>query len=149
MKFNWGTGILVAFIAFISFIMFFVITMSTNKTYDHDLVTENYYGKELEFQEDINQLKHSQSLKKDIIWKRTTEGMMITFPDDFDSDDISGTVFFYRPSNKLLDFEIPLLVSEHSMLIPNERLLDGRWNLTVTWKAKGISYLYKKEIVYQ
>ena len=43
MKFNWGTGIVLAFIAFISFIMYFVISMNTNNKYDHDLVSENYY----------------------------------------------------------------------------------------------------------
>ncbi|MCK5400025.1 MAG: FixH family protein, partial [Flavobacteriaceae bacterium] len=50
MKMNWGTGIVIAFIGFIAFIMFFVITMSTNKKYEHDLVTEDYYKEELEYQ---------------------------------------------------------------------------------------------------
>jgi hypothetical protein len=54
MKFNWGTGIVLAFIGFISFIMYFIIIMMTDNTYDHDLVTENYYKQELEFQNDIN-----------------------------------------------------------------------------------------------
>ena len=50
MKINWGTGIVLAFIGFISFIMYFVVNMNTNKKYDHDLVTEDYYKQELEFQ---------------------------------------------------------------------------------------------------
>ncbi len=47
MKINWGTGIVIAFVAFIAFIMYFVINMITNKKYDHDLVTEDYYKEEL------------------------------------------------------------------------------------------------------
>ena len=54
MKFNWGTGVVIAFILFISFIMYFVISMNTDKSLDHDLVDENYYKQELEFNKDIN-----------------------------------------------------------------------------------------------
>ena len=48
MKINWGTAIVIAFVCFISFIMYFVISMSTDKKYDHDLVVEDYYGQELQ-----------------------------------------------------------------------------------------------------
>ena len=54
MKINWGTAIVLVFIGFISFIMYFVIKMNTNKKYEHDLVTEDYYSKELAFQEEID-----------------------------------------------------------------------------------------------
>lgn len=148
MKFNWGTGIVMAFVAFISFIMYFVITMSTNKKYEHDLVTENYYGKELEFQDDINKLKESQKLEQDIIWEHTTEGLIIIFPNSIESKEITGNVYLYRPSNKLLDFETPILVSDHTLLIPDKQLLEGRWNITVDWQANDQAYLYKKEISY-
>ncbi|MDO7171104.1 FixH family protein [Mariniflexile sp. AS56] len=148
MKFNWGTGIVVAFVGFISFILYFVITMSTNKKYEHDLVIENYYGQELEFQNAINKEVHSQTLKQDIIWKRTSEGLLIEFPENFKPEDISGTIALYRPSNKLFDFEIVIALSNHTILITDKRLLNGRWNLKVDWKVHGEAYLYKKEIIY-
>ena len=62
MKFNWGTGIVLAFIAFISFIMYFVISMNTDKSLDHDLVNEDYYKQELEFQNDIDKEKNAKTL---------------------------------------------------------------------------------------
>lgn len=148
MKFNWGTGILIAFIAFISFIMYFVITMSTDKKYEHDLVTENYYGQELEFQNDINKETYSQSLDQDLTWNRNPEGLIIKFPENFDLKDIKGKVFMYRPSNKQLDFETTIALSNHSMLITDKRLLDGRWNIRVEWHVGENAYLYKKEIIY-
>ena len=148
MKFNWGTGIVVAFVAFISFILYFVITMSTNKKYEHDLVIENYYGQELEFQNAINKEINSQTLKQDIVWKRTSEGLLIEFPDNFKPEEITGTISLYRPSNKLLDFETSIQLSDGTFLITDKRLLDGRWNLKIDWKVSGEAYLYKKEIVY-
>lgn len=148
MKINWGTGIVLAFTAFIAFIMYFVIAMSTNKAIESDLVTEDYYGQELEFQNDLIKLQNAQALKQDLTWKRTDEGLEIHFPEDLSPTDITGKVFLYRPSNKQLDFENSISLSNHNLLIPDKRLLDGRWNLKIDWQYKGNSYVFKKEIVY-
>ncbi|WCO00696.1 FixH family protein [Psychroserpens ponticola] len=148
MKINWGTGIVLAFIGFISFIMFFVIRMNTDNKFDHDLVTENYYKAELEYQNDINKEENSKTLRSDITWKKTSEGLLIIFPEDLKSQNIEGKVFLYRPSNKQVDFESSISLSDHNLLIPDKRLLDGRWNIKIDWQYNGKSYLYKKEIVY-
>jgi len=148
MKFNWGTGIVLAFIGFISFILYFVINMSTDKRYKHDLVTEDYYKQELEYQNDINKEENAKTLKENLNWKRTTEGLVIEFPKDLDIKNITGKVFLYRPSNKQFDFEMPISLSNHNLLIPDNSLLDGRWNIKVDWKYKKVLYLYKKDITY-
>ncbi len=148
MKFNWGTGVIVAFVLFISFIMYFVISMNTNKKYDHDLVTEEYYQQELEYQNDIDKEKKATGLKENIQWKKSDNGIVIIFPNDLDFKEVSGKVFLYRPSNKQLDFETAISLSDYNLLIPDKRLLDGRWNIKVDWQYKGKSYLYKKEIIY-
>jgi hypothetical protein len=148
MKINWGTGIVIAFIAFISFIMYFVVNMNINKKYDHDLVTEDYYKKELEFQNDINKETNAKNLAENLNWKKTTEGLVIVFPEALNKENITGKVFLYRPSNKQFDFETEISLSNHNLLIPDKRLLDGRWNIKVDWQYNGKSYLYKKEIIY-
>ncbi|MCF6280104.1 MAG: FixH family protein [Flavobacteriaceae bacterium] len=148
MKFNWGTGIVIAFIAFISFILYFVINMGINKKYSYDLVTENYYELELEYQNDINKEKNAHTLKNNLNYTKTTEGLLIEFPKDFDVKKITGKVFLYRPSNKQLDFETPISLSNHTLLIPDKRLLDGRWNIRIDWKYNDSLYLFKKKITY-
>ena len=148
MKINWGTGIVLAFIGFISFIMYFVINMNTNKKYDHDLVTEDYYKQELEFQNDINKETNAKTLEENINWKKTDKGIIIIFPETLKAQNITGNVFLYRPSSKQFDFETPISLSNHNLLIPDNRLLDGRWNIKVDWQYNGKSYLYKKQIVY-
>ncbi|TPV32952.1 FixH family protein [Paucihalobacter ruber] len=148
MKINWGTAIVLAFIAFIAFIMYFVISMMTNKKYDHDLVTENYYQKELIFQQSIDKEINAKKLDEQVTWKKTPEGMLITFPQSLKIKDIKGKVFLYRPSNKHLDFEMPITLSNHTLLIPDNRLLDGRWNLSVEWEYDDVEYLFKEDITY-
>jgi hypothetical protein len=148
MKINWGTGIVLAFIGFMCFIMYFVVKVNTDKKYDHDLVTEDYYKEELDFQNDINKETNAKNLSENISLKKTEEGLVIIFPETFTINNISGKVFLYRPSNKQLDFETPISLSNHNLLIPDKRLLDGRWNIKVDWQYNGKSYLFKKEIVY-
>lgn len=148
MKINWGTGIVIAFVLFISFIMYFVIMMMTGKKYEHDLVTENYYAQELEFENDMVKQKEAQTLAHDITMIHAAEGLLFTFPDTMEASKITGNVFLYRPSNKQLDFESTISLSDHNLLIPDKRLLDGRWNIKVDWQYEGISYLYKKDITY-
>ena len=148
MKINWGTGIVIAFVLFIAFILYFVVNMIGNDKYDHDLVTEEYYEQELKFQDEIDKLKNAKTLKQDITYNKTNEGLVIVFPNDLNIEDIKGKVFLYRPSNKQLDFETSISLSKPQLLIPDERLVDGRWNIIVDWQYNGKSYLYKEDIVY-
>ncbi len=148
MKMNWGTGIVLAFIGFISFIMYFIITMNVDSKYEHDLVTEDYYGEELQYQNDINKLANAKKLSENISYKKTDEGLMITFPKDLEIEKITGNVSLYRPSNKQLDFETQISLSKPYLLIPDKRLVDGRWDIKIDWQYNGNSYLFKESITY-
>ena len=148
MKFNWGTGIVIAIIGFISFIMYFVITMSTDNTYSHDLVTDKYYQAELNYQQEIDAEKSAKALKEKVSIERSEKGLKLNFPKDFIAKNITGKVFLYRPSNKQLDFEIPISISKPYLLVPEQRLLDGRWNITILMTYKNTNYLVKQELIY-
>ncbi len=148
MKINWGWSLVIVMVLFIAFIMYFVIKISTDKKYDYDLVTEEYYKKEMVYQKEIDAEENSHSLEGSISGEKTPEGWMLTFPKNIDYSKIEGTVLLYRPSNKKLDFELPLKLSNPNLLIPDERLVAGRWNTIVRWKYKGEDYLYKEEITY-
>ena len=112
------------------------------------MVTEDYYKEELEYQNDIDKQNNAKSLDEDILYNRNEEGLLIIFPKNLDIEKITGKVFLYRPSNKQLDFEIQISLSKSHLLIPDKRLVDGRWNIKVDWQYNGNSYLYKKSINY-
>jgi len=148
MKVNWGTGIVIAFVGFITFIMYFVINMNVNDKYNHDLVTEEYYKEELKYQDDIDKLNNAKSLETNVSYQKTDDGLLIQFPQTFDVKKITGKMFLYRPSNKHLDFESSISLSNTYLLIPDKRLVDGRWNIKIDWQYNGKSYLYKESIMY-
>ncbi|MDC8005206.1 FixH family protein [Aureisphaera galaxeae] len=148
MKWNWGTGIVLGMMAFIGFILYFVITMTTQKKFDHDLVTEAYYAKEMVYQQEIDAESNLQEFDEVMKGERVTEGWKITFPSEVEPSKVQGTVFLYRPSNQKLDIEFPLVLSSSNLLIPDKFLVDGRWNITIDWKYQGKDYLYKQKITY-
>mgnify|MGYP003633011863 FL=1 len=148
MKINWGTGITIAIIAFMSFIMYFVISMSTDKNFSHDLVTEKYYEKELLFQGQIDATKNAKSLKEDIQIVKSEKGLQIFLPKELQKNS-TGKMFLYRPSNKQLDFEIPISITDNYLLVPEKSLLDGRWNISLKVTHNNKEYYFSKEITYE
>ncbi len=135
--------------AFISFIMYFVITMLSSKEFDHDLVVEDYYKAELHYQQDIDAEKNALALVDHIQVIKNGSHLIIEFPEDMQLSMISGAVSMYRPSNKQLDFNIPLNdLKDWRVEVPEDKMIGGRWNIFVNWKYEGEDYLFKKEILY-
>lgn len=148
MKISWGTSLVLAIIGFISFIMFFVVTMITDEAYSHDLVVEEYYKNELSFQEQLDKTQNATKLPENIQVHRSRQGLVITFPKDFDHTMIKGNLFLYRPSNKQLDVEIPLSLSTNQLLVPDKSLLGGRWNIIIDWEYGTEKYYFREDINY-
>ena len=148
MKFNWGTGIVLAFIAFIIFILYFVALSFRDPASNHDLVTEDYYQKELSYQEDIDAAGNLKKSGGGMRMEIAKEDLLIHFPEYMDPAKIQGTVSLYRPSNKQLDFKTPIQLSERQLLIPKSRLLDGRWDIRIEWTYEGKPYLYQNKLTY-
>ena len=148
MKLNWGFGIVLAFIGFIGFILYFVIIASTDQRADHNLVTDEYYQEELKYQEEINALENAKNLNVQFNFEQTTEGLRIVIPETVRQQKAEGTVSLYRPSNKHLDFDLAISLSNSHLLIPDNRLLGGRWDIKIRWKHLDKDYLVKESITY-
>lgn len=148
MKINWGTGIVLAFIAFISFILYFVVRMSMDDQANHDLVTKEYYKRELAYQNEIDASENAAKMGAKLKVVKSEKGLTIFFPNQFEPNKIKGTVSLYRPSNKHLDIDFPISLSKTHLLIPDNRLVDGRWDISVKWEYKGNTFLHKEKLVY-
>ena len=149
MKINWGTGIVIAFALFMSFILYFVFKVQSDSKYDNELVTEDYYKKEIRVQSDIRKVQNANELKVKVVISNTAKGIQIAFPKELNFNKIKGTVSLYRPSNQKLDFEIPISLSSPDLLIPNNNLVGGLWDISVEWNYEGKTYLNKQEIYFQ
>lgn len=139
-KFNWGTGIVIAFTFFIGFILFFVIKVQTNHQYDNELVVEDYYKKERILQAKLDREQNAADLNDKVTVTQDDKNIKIEFPSDFDATQITGKVSLYRPSDQKLDFELPVSISVPYLLIPKSNLAGGRWDISVEWQYEGTGY---------
>ncbi|HSN47882.1 MAG TPA: FixH family protein [Flavobacterium sp.] len=146
MKINWGTGIVIAFAVFITFILFFVFTVQSNSEYDNELVVEEYYKHDAKFGDEMSRIQDAEDLAQKPEIKNTSAGITIVFPEVYVPEKIKGKVFFYRPSNKKFDFDLPISLSGSSLNVPKERLIGGRWNINMEWQYEGKQYLTKDTI---
>ncbi|SFQ37291.1 FixH family protein [Flavobacterium akiainvivens] len=144
LKFNWGTGIVIAIVCFMGFILFFIIKVQSNSLYDNELVVAEYYKQERGLDAELESEQNAAGLVHNVTIENTATDIKITFPEGFDYKQITGQVSLYRPSSQKLDFEIPVSLSGSYMLIPKSELAGGRWDITLDWNYNGKAYRTKE-----
>ncbi|MFD1316320.1 FixH family protein [Namhaeicola litoreus] len=148
-KFNWGTGVVVAMILFMIFILQFVYRASAVDKYNHHLVTEDYYGEEIQYQKEIDKENKGNNLVKNIKIVHNGNGLTIQFPDNLPENLISGSISFKRLSNEKLDFILPISnLENHQIYIDDDKLVEGKWQIKIDWSDGKESYLYKESLFY-
>lgn len=146
LKIGWGTSIVIAFALFLSFILFFVIKVQSDSKYDNELVVEEYYKKDALYGEDYIKMQNAQDLAEKPTVTQKGDSVEIKFPAAFVPKNIQGKVSFYRPSNKKLDFQVPISLSKPSLLIPKLNLVGGRWDIFIDCEYQSKSYKIKETI---
>ena len=149
MRINWGTSIVIAFALFISFILYFVIKVQSNSKYDNELVVDEYYKKDAKFGAEMVRVQNAADLSEKPAITVSNGEVSIVFPKIYDANKITGKVSLYRPSNKKLDFEIPLSLTNSALLIPKRSLVGGRWDITIDWQYDGKRYTSKEDLYLQ
>jgi hypothetical protein len=148
-KWNWGTGVVVAMVLFMIFILQFVYRASVVDKYNHHLVTEDYYGEEIHYQQEIDKENKGKSLAQNIQIIHNGNGLTVLFPENIPENDISGTISFKRLSNENLDFILPISeLKDHKIIIGDDKLVQGKWQIKIDWSDGKESYLYKESLFY-
>jgi hypothetical protein len=145
MKLNWGTGIALTYIVFAAVVIGIVLFTFT---IDVNLVTDNYYEKEIAYQEQIDKLNNTKALEEQLIISNTEKSIYLKFPTDFKERTIGGVINFYRPSDKNLDFSVPISLNNFGeQIIVSQRLASGMWKVIVEWNADEVDYFNEKIIM--
>jgi hypothetical protein len=144
-KWNWGTGILLSIIVFMM-ILIGIVYVFMNQ--DVDLVTQNYYGKELKYQKQIDKINNTNETGKHVGIALQNNFVQLTFPDSVFARKASGTIYFYRPSGSKKDFSVPMAVSVNNTQVINAAALDkGLWRVKVEWGMDGKDFYSEKSLM--
>ncbi len=144
-KFNWGTGILIAIIIFMAITVTTVIFLMNQKV---DLVTDNYYAKEIKYQQQIDRMNRTNELGDGVAINSETNYVRIVFPKSSNEKNIKGTIQFYRPSDSAKDFTLPLILdSSYQQLVPAKILEKGYWRIKLDWTQDSLDYYKESSFV--
>ena len=112
-----------------------------------DMVAENYYEKDVAYQDHFEKIENRSALSSDLEIDYNTKEKRIVFSFPDEQEHVRGSVVFYRPSDSTLDFEIEINVDENQELIFNTGKLEtGLWDVQVEWKADGKTFYKEKKL---
>ncbi len=131
---NWGKGIIIAMALFMGFILTLVITLMRQ---DVDLEIDDYYNKELAFNEQYNAQQNYMDATEKITFNVTTDSLFVIFPKDLQTG--AAKIQLQRPNNKQQDAVFDVQASD-KVYIPTKSLPKGVFNCTITGKRNGKMY---------
>ena|SRR5664279_3222110 len=141
---NWGYKILLVYLVFVTGILFLVFKSSSQKI---DLVTTNYYEKELKYQQTIDAAKRGNSLSEPVKCIIKDNNFIVQFPKDFEGKKLSGQVVLYCPSDEEKDILHNFSVNDALVAVPIPPATSKHYELHLSWQVDGISYYFEQKIV--
>ncbi|SEI58201.1 FixH protein [Dyadobacter koreensis] len=144
MKLNWGAGIAILYSGFVAMILVLVGMSASQKI---DLVTDNYYAEELQFQDKINKSERAKALEDPLKWEVDEKGILIHYPKSFSEKNLSGKVNLYCPSDDSKDLHFQVSTKNNIQFIASSEIPDGRYYLQIDWKNGEDTYWNEDLIV--
>jgi len=142
-KISWGTGISIVII------LFLIITIgqaiAIHVFIDYDLVEEEYYEAEINYQSQIEKMERTNALPEALKIKLINQFIEFDFPSIFEDKTITGFINFYKPSDDLLDkTQAVKLNDKNKMYFSTNELTRGLWKVKVNWEVSGVEYYNEK-----
>lgn len=140
---NWGKKILIVYVVFVLGIVFMVYKSSTQNA---DLVTTDYYAKELKYQEKIDEGKRVSALSAPVEYSIKENALTIKFPKDFAGKQLAGEAVLYCPSNEKKDFKKSFTLKDEPLQMDIPAGSKGLYELHLSWQDGGVTYYFEKKI---
>ncbi|MES2588791.1 MAG: FixH family protein [Bacteroidota bacterium] len=132
---NWGKGIILAMTTFITFIVVLIVIIMSNKV---DLVSEDYYQREISFNDDIKAKNNFSETGKKFSLSQNESHLIATLPE------IAGAKNFKlilsRPNDKNGDFSYEISQTK-TYLIEKTKLEKGVYDYRLECEAENQTFL--------
>ena len=141
---NWGKKITIVYLGFVALIVTMVVISVRQKV---DLVSPDYYAKELNYQSDINKLNNAKSLATQLKCTVLNNALQVQFPSEHSSSNIQGKIYVYKPSDDKSDRVIDINATAGSQIISTNDFAKGMYKLTVDWSVDGKEFQSESVVV--
>ncbi|HEY9257977.1 FixH family protein [Chitinophaga sp.] len=141
---NWGHKIIIVFVVFAAGIVTLVTKSMRTKI---DMVTPDYYGEELKYQQVIDGKQNAAGLSAPVTVTQVAEGIRLTFPRELQGKAITGQLTFYRPSDSGKDIHLPFKPDDAGHQLINRQLfIKGLYRLKVQWTMNDRPFYQEQPI---
>ena len=144
MKLNWGYKIAMVYLLFVAGIIYLVVQASRQNI---DLVTENYYAEEIQYQQRIDEKNNAQLLSAPLDINVQHGVLTVSFPQEFSQKKLTGEVTLYCPSDAKKDLSRNLQTEDNKMKISLPEQNQGFHQLKVKWESEGVKYYFEKNLM--
>lgn len=142
-KANWGTGIVITYAIFVICMVSFAIHVSGFK---YDLVSQDYYDKAVNFQQQIDAENASLDIAESVFisWHQQSGSIQLLLNG---CPSQQGSISFYKPDNAAMDFAVNFKTDQGGVAtVPKKRMAHGFWNIAVKWKSGEKDYFVSKKL---
>ncbi len=144
MKFNWGTGIVLALIVMIGGM---IVLVSIALRQNYDLVESDYYQKSVNYQQHIEEVKNTEALADKVKVEQTADSLKLIFPSLSAVPNYSGEIHLYSPVEEKRDEVVKLKLNDRfSQVISLKNMKRGRYAVKINWSANSVPYYQEQEI---
>ena len=141
---NWGWGISIFIFLFIGFMIYMAIKTTT---VSHELVTENYYQKELAHQDEIDKVIAFRESGKSILTQIKDGNLLLRFSPTHNFSKLEGKIYMYSPAAISSDDTLNLSCNmDGLMVIRLKSNQSGRCIMSIDYSDSPTDYLFKEEL---
>jgi hypothetical protein len=142
---NWGTGIALVYTVFALSMIALVVSSFSKKL---DLDSKDYYAQELVFQNQIDKSNRARALDSTVKWEVAKGKIVITYPQQFLNNELSGNVFLFKPSDNNADVNFQIKTDELlKQEISTSTLSKGMYKIRIDWAVGKETYFNEGAIV--
>ena len=141
---SWGKGITLVILLFIVGIGYLVYRTTIVKS---EMVTDNYYEKELKHEEVLQAERNALNLSALPKVELQTNQIVVDFPKEMMPTKILGDIVFYKPNKSADDKSYPISLSaDNTQVINLSELAKGVYQIQIKWKQDEVPYYFQSDI---
>jgi len=139
---NWGHKIALVNIAFVGLMVFMVYQSFQVNV---DLVAEDYYKQEIEYQQKIEKIQNTRELAQQLSFVQENQQLIVQFPAG--KQLLNGEISLFRPSDARFDVNTKITLDEnHRQSISTTDLAKGYYKIKVDWQDGDKAYFQEESV---
>ncbi len=135
---NWGHKLTIVIVVFVAHMGYLVYrSLST----DFQLVEQEYYKNELQYQQVIDATQRANKLKGDVVIKKVNGQVTVELPAEMKNKNVKGLLWFYCAYDSKMDRKLAFQPNENGIQSFNLSLFEpGSYTVKIEWSSDDVTY---------